>query len=148
MSLLCPCGSNLPYHSCCELLHKGQEAISPDALMRSRYSAFVLHDIEYLLQSWHPSTRPEALQLDEGSQWLKLSVLGSEQQESKGRVHFKAYVKDGNELFMLEEDSSFVFENGHWLYVDGQTQFDKINLKRNDECLCGSGKKFKKCCSS
>lgn len=142
----CPCGLLLSYEQCCQPLHNGQTAVNPEALMRSRYSAFVLNDAEYLLKSWHPSTRPETLELDQGSCWLKLSVLSSEHQPHSGKVHFKAYLKEENEFYELEEKSNFKFEHGHWFYVDGISSFNKIKPHRNDQCPCNSGKKFKKCC--
>ena len=58
----CPCGSGTSYGACCGPLHAGREAATAEALMRSRYSAFVLLDADYLLRSWHPATRPARLE--------------------------------------------------------------------------------------
>lgn len=143
----CYCGSAAGYAQCCKPLHQGQAASSPEALMRSRYSAFVLHNAEYLLISWHSSTRPQTLELNNDDSWLSLFVLSSQQQGSSGKVHFKAYLKEENEFYELEENSSFVLEDGHWFYVDGLPSFNKITVQRNDPCPCNSGRKFKKCCS-
>ncbi len=61
----CPCGAPAPYDACCGPAHRGEApAATAEALMRSRYSAFVLRDTYYLLASWHPSTRPKKLTLD------------------------------------------------------------------------------------
>lgn len=143
----CYCGSANSYAQCCERLHKGVAANSPEALMRSRYSAFVLHNAEYLLKSWHSSTRPQTLELNTEDSWLTLSVLSSDSHAQSGRVHFKAYLKEENEFYELEENSTFILENGHWYYVDGTPSFKKIIPQRNDPCPCNSGRKFKKCCS-
>ena len=70
---LCPCGSDLPYANCCQPWHGGQAAPTPEALMRSRYSAYVLGLLDYLLATWHPSTAPGDLELD-AVKWLGLEV--------------------------------------------------------------------------
>ena len=74
----CPCGSGLPLTECCGRLHDGTAtAATAEQLMRSRYSAFVLRDAGYLLDTWHPSTRPAALDLDRGVRWTGLDVLAT-----------------------------------------------------------------------
>ena len=66
----CPCGTGLPYDECCGPLHAGATpAATAEQLMRSRYSAFAVGDAAYLLATWHPSTRPPALELDPGVRW-------------------------------------------------------------------------------
>ena len=60
----CPCHSGRKYKRCCRLVHEGQPAASPEALMRSRYSAYVHGEVDYLLNTWHPDTRPDTLNLD------------------------------------------------------------------------------------
>lgn len=125
---------------------------TPEALMRSRYSAFVAKDSEYLLSSWHPSTRPQALDLStDTTQWCGLTVLASTRSGNTGTVHFKAVFKEQAGaaqvgFYVLEERSNFVFEDEQWFYLDGDSAVAALKPQRNDSCLCGSGKKFKKCC--
>lgn len=148
----CYCGSGAGYAQCCEPLHKGAAAASPEALMRSRYSAFVLKDSAYVLKSWHLSTRPKELDLTADDltpaeqHWCGLTVLSSAQEQHKGTVHFEALFKEQAGFFRLQEHSNFLFEQGHWLYVDGDCEVIPLRPKRNDLCPCGSAKKFKKCC--
>ena len=70
----CPCGGAL-YAQCCGPLHQGVPAPTAEALMRSRYSAYVRGDVDYLIASWHPSTRPDRATLQQpGPTWLGLDV--------------------------------------------------------------------------
>lgn len=112
--------------------------------MRSRFSAYVLGLRTYLLNSWHSSTRPETLSDDADDHWLKLDILNA----TKHTVHFKAYSHDEHGFSVLEEVSNFDLEQGRWVYVDGDVSISPYIPGRNDPCLCGSGKKFKKCCMS
>tara|TARA_Y100000782_G_scaffold90970_1_gene99491 strand:+ start:133 stop:582 length:450 start_codon:yes stop_codon:yes gene_type:complete len=142
----CPCGSGLDYAQCCRPLHHGAPASSPEALMRSRYSAFVRDDADYVRASWHPDTRPVELTLEAGEQWLGLEIVDAKQDGDSGQVHFGATHRDGDGFAVLEERSRFVRENGHWFYLDGQHTVTPLKPGRNDPCPCGSGRKFKKCC--
>ncbi|MDX1755279.1 MAG: YchJ family protein [Marinobacter sp.] len=142
----CPCGSQKTYRTCCQPLHQGQPAPSPEALMRSRYCAFVLGLTDYLQQSWHHSTRPSELNLDGSPDWLALQVLSSSEQGDLGKVHFRATYRVGPGFGYLEENSDFVREQGHWFYVAGETREGELRPGRNDRCPCGSGKKYKACC--
>jgi SEC-C motif-containing protein len=118
----CPCGTGLAYASCCGRFHGGS-AVAPtaEALMRSRYSAFVLDQLNYLLATWHPSTRPAALAPNEpGLRWLGLSIKSHVQNdESHATVAFVARSKRGGRAHRLTETSRFVREDGRWYYVDG-----------------------------
>jgi SEC-C motif-containing protein len=142
----CPCGSNIHYSDCCQPLHQGQAASSPEALMRSRFSAFALQLKAYLLASWHPDTRPEQLDLDPNTQWKRLEILSARSKNNRGEVHFKATFCERDGWHLLEETSQFCFENNHWFYYTGDYQPQMLSPKRNDSCPCGSGKKYKKCC--
>ena len=90
--------------------------------MRSRYTAYVRRDEAYLLRTWHPSTRPAALGLDDTA-WLGLEVLGTEaggEGDDAGVVTFAAsYEGSGGSVATLRETSRFVREDGAWLYLDG-----------------------------
>jgi SEC-C motif-containing protein len=88
--------------------------------MRSRFSAFALGDAAFLLRSWHPSSRPSALELDPGLRWYRLDVERTERGgpfDREGVVAFTAYYK-GAERGSLHEVSRFVREGGDWFYVD------------------------------
>ncbi len=142
----CPCCSGAQYAQCCQVFHQGKAAPTPEALMRSRYSAFALELADYLKHTWHPQTRPQTLTLEPDTQWLKLDVLTSSDNAEQGKVSFVATFQEQGEYLQLAEESNFVRENGLWYYLDGNAQFEPLKPGRNDPCLCGSGKKFKKCC--
>lgn len=144
---LCPCQSGLDYPRCCQPLHGGQPAAHPEALMRSRFSAFALGKADYIQRSWHPSTRPATLSLDDQERWLGLTILDASQDGDTGRVHFQAVSQAHSDFKMLEEISNFIRQDGHWFYVDGETSVSTLKPGRNDPCPCGSGRKFKKCCA-
>ncbi len=124
LSAPCPCGSGAAYGACCARWHDGPQRLqAPDAqaLMRSRYSAFVLGLHEYLLDTWHPGTRPAVLEPNEpGLRWLGLQVKRHELQDADhARVEFVARSKLGGRAHRLHEISRFVREHGRWFYVDG-----------------------------
>jgi len=119
----CPCGTGLALDECCGRLHRGTApAGTAEQLMRSRYSAFVLGDPAYLLATWHPSTRPRTLELDDGVRWTDLDVLattGGALLAAEGTVEFRAsYVVDGR-AGAQHENSRFVRDGGQWRYLDG-----------------------------
>lgn len=144
---LCPCGSGHSYGNCCQPFHLGAFAGSPEALMRSRYTAYVAGLADYLRATWHSSTRPESLVLDDSPHWVSLQVLSSGYNGDVGQVHFRAtHSVDGGWQY-LEEKSRFVRENGRWFYVAGEVSSGVVRPGRNDSCPCGSGRKYKKCCS-
>ncbi|RDX37663.1 zinc chelation protein SecC [Kangiella sp. HD9-110m-PIT-SAG07] len=154
----CPCDNKvkntpLKYEECCQQLHLGKEvALHPEQLMRSRYSAYFfalgqyIHDTQH--QDFRGNTTPEEFtQSAKATRWCRLEVISSSQQSASGLVEFKASFIDKDKLHTLHEVSNFIFENGYWLYTDGQFQpktSQKIN--RNQPCPCGSGLKAKRCC--
>lgn len=87
--------------------------------MRSRYSAFVLGRVDYLLATWHPDTRPAELQLDPGVRWLGLEVRAAREDGEHATVEFVARSKLGGRATRLHEISRFVRMAGRWLYLDG-----------------------------
>lgn len=120
----CPCGAGQPYATCCGRFHAGEMQLqAPDAerLMRSRYSAYVMGLTDYLLATWHPSTRPASLEADpSGLKWLGLEVRRHvRQDETHATVSFVARSKFGGRAHRLQETSRFVREDGRWFYVDG-----------------------------
>lgn len=119
----CPCGSTQSYAACCaRYLEAGEPAPDAEALMRSRYTAYTLLHEDYLLATWHASTRPATLGLaDEAPpNWLGLQVKRHAQQDSDhATVEFVARYKIGGRAHRLHEVSRFVREEGRWWYVDG-----------------------------
>ena len=121
MSDTCPCGSGRTYAGCCGPLHAGTaHAATAEALMRSRYSAFVLERVAYLQSSWHASTRPADLTLEPGVKWLGLEVRRHRPTgDDRAEVEFVARYRVGGRAVRLHETSRFVREGGRWFYVDG-----------------------------
>ena len=118
----CPCGRpRTAYAACCGRYLDGGEA-APDAehLMRSRYTAFVRGRTDYLLASWHASTRPAALDLEPGIKWLGLEVRSHRRiDDTHAEVEFVARSRVAGRGQRLHECSRFVCEGGRWYYVDG-----------------------------
>jgi SEC-C motif-containing protein len=124
----CPCGTGETYADCCgRYLSDGRTAPTAEALMRSRYTGFATRAVPYLLATWHPSTRPDELELDEDMVWRRLDVLQTDAGgpwDDAGTVEFVAHYRldDGTAIGQrgrLHETSRFVREDGRWLYVDG-----------------------------
>jgi len=158
----CPCHSQKDYAVCCEPLLKGTaKAATAEALMRSRYTAHVKADIDYIMNTLHSSRQAKMNRATiedwaKKSEWLRLQVLsttGGQEQDTEGRVVFRAEYKQNNRLEVHLEDSLFLKENGTWFFVEGRepvraTPTSKpTKIGRNDPCYCGSGKKYKKCCA-
>ncbi len=122
----CPCGhthakgQSFMLDACCGPYHAGQAAPDAESLMRSRYSAFVLGDVPYLLGTWHSSQRPAELELEAGAKWLGLEI---KQHRNTGadtaEVEFVARFRVGGKAVRQHERSRFVREDGRWFYVDG-----------------------------
>jgi len=148
-SVTCPCKSGKSLDNCCKPYHDGTvDAPTAEALMRSRYAAFVLGLSEYIWRTWHESTRPDLEILGGlGLKWIDLKIESSEagkNTDTTGKVHFIASFVGGNKGKILDEVSDFIKEDGLWYYVDGESS--TADISRNDSCPCGSGVKFKKCC--
>ena len=91
--------------------------------MRSRYSAFAVRDADYLLRTWHPTTRPPRLSLDPTEQWLGLHILATSQGgllDAEGEVEFRADYTAGNRAGATQERSRFVRVDGLWVYLDAK----------------------------
>jgi SEC-C motif-containing protein len=120
----CPCGSGTDYAVCCGRWHAGPlHLLAPtaEALMRSRYSAYVRELPDYLRDTWHPSTRlADPLRFGDGVRWLGLEVRRHVQADADHAVvEFVARSKQGGRAARLHETSRFVREGGRWYYVDG-----------------------------
>jgi len=124
--LPCPCGLPHSYADCCGRYTSGNTpAPTAEALMRSRYTAYTLAQEPYLLATWHPSTRPAALDLnaEPQSKWLNLQVKRHRQtDEIHAEVEFVARCKIGGRAYRLHETSRFVREEGQWYYLDGDVK--------------------------
>lgn len=126
----CPCGHALAYGDCCGFWHRGLaenvHAPTPEALMRSRYSAHVLGLTDYLLATWHGATAPGELELSP-VKWLGLEVRHAQTAGDAGVVEFVARLRDNftGRAERLHEVSRFVRETAgevqRWYYIDGQT---------------------------
>jgi SEC-C motif-containing protein len=119
----CPCGSGKSLADCCGPWHAGlalgKHAPTPEALMRSRYSAYVLSRVDYLTATWHPSTAPGDLEL-QPVKWLGLEVRHAQANGDVGVVEFVARCKVSGRAERMHELSRFVREHGRWYYIDGQ----------------------------
>jgi SEC-C motif domain protein len=120
----CPCGNSAGYAQCCGPLHEGGIAHNAETLMRSRYSAYVLKREDYLLATWHPSTRPVSLKLaaqQPAPTWLGLDVKRHEENGPHAIVEFIARLRyGGGKAQRMHEISRFIQEQGRWYYLDGQ----------------------------
>ena len=152
MTMHCPCGSGERYAACCEPLHAGATAVTAEALMRSRYSAYVLGLISYLVSSTHASTRAHhdpisMARWSSQAEWQGLEIhrtIAGGPEAALGTVDFTAHWLEAGTPRTLREHSVFVRENGRWYYRDGEAA--SVLPGRKDPCLCGSGKAFKRCC--
>ena len=123
----CPCGSGDSFGACCgPILRRQRRAGTAEALMRSRYTAFTVRDLEHLLRSWHPATRPArddlAASLAGEIRWLRLDVHathGGGPFDDAGTVEFTAISTGPQGRHEQHEVSRFVREEGNWFYADG-----------------------------
>lgn len=119
----CPCLSGLTVGECCLPLHAGERAApTAEALMRSRCSAFALGDSAYLLETWHPSTRPATLALDDELRWLRLDVeqvVGGGPFDVEGTVRFAAWWRRADGERGVQRETSRFVRDDRWRYVDG-----------------------------
>lgn len=123
----CPCGSLKLYENCCEIAHKNILSVATaETLMRSRYSAFVMANMDYLSKSWHSSNKPsksemkEILDWTQSVIWHKLEIINTSKglkNDTEGSVEFKAFYYEGIILKHIYEKSLFVKENDHWVYL-------------------------------
>lgn len=154
---LCDCGSKKLYQQCCEPFHKHHQVPeTPEALMRSRYSAYCRADIDYIEKTMcgkaSEGFNPISASLwAKRVIWISLQVLRtSMQSDSHGQVEFIARFVDNKTLQQFHELSDFQYLDGKWYYIDGtplilENNTSKSQVSRNDPCPCGSSKKWKHC---
>ena len=151
---ICSCCSGQQYAECCQRFLEGKLLPqTPEALMRSRYTAYTMANMDYIQKTMRGRAsigfnQAEAKQWAKRMIWIKLEVLDTAlEKQNHGTVEFKATFVDGYALQVLHEKSEFIQEAGQWYYVDG-TQFPSNNKKtipRNSPCPCNSQRKFKNC---
>ncbi|MBT8764623.1 YchJ family protein [Metapseudomonas boanensis] len=149
----CPCGSGDPLEVCCGRYHSGHPAAGAEALMRSRYSAYVLGLVDYLVDTTLPAQQQgldrEAIRAwSLQSDWLGLEVESHEViggQPEHAFVTFTARWHDQGGEHSHRERSAFVQTGSRWYFIDPTVE---LKIGRNDPCICGSGQKFKKCCAN
>ena len=147
----CPCGHE-SYQQCCQPLHAGQQqAATAEQLMRSRYSAFALQQIDYLIQTTALGQqayldRTAIVDWSRRNRWLQLEILQTEDKIGKlhASVEFKAHYHDGQQAQEHHELSYFVQHHQQWYFLDPTLE---MSVTMKQPCICGSGKKFKQCCA-
>ena len=157
----CPCGSGKAYAVCCGPILKGSAAAeTAEALMRSRYSAYVTGRLDFLAESLHPEHRDDldiaaTRRWSQRARWLNLEVVSSREggpEDDQGEVEFIASYREKGVVKLHRERASFQRRDGVWYYVDGElvkpetAVHTQPKVGRNDPCPCGSGRKYKKCC--
>ena len=159
----CPCKSGKAFGECCGPVLAGTaKAATAEALMRARYTAYVVENVEFLKNSAIKSVQAD---FDEEStrrwskiaKWHGLEIIATEkggENDSTGVVEFRALYSANGEFCNHHERSEFVKEADGWKFSAGEMlgvkpmvrESPKVN--RNDPCPCGSGKKSKKCCGA
>lgn len=157
----CPCGSGREFDACCGPVLSGAcPAATAEALMRSRYSAFAVKELDYLEKSLHPDYRADhdpaaTRRWADSSEWVRLEILDVQDGgtgDDTGSVEFVATYRQKGVTHAHHEAGQFTRHEGRWYYTDGKmvTPGTRRNegpkIGRNDPCACGSGKKYKKCC--
>ena len=155
----CPCGSGRTLDVCCGQYFDSLAAPTAVALMRSRYSAHVLGKAQYLADTLSTKQRADfdvaEYEVAHGEvTWTSLEIRATsdgDETDEAGTAEFVARCKDKDGSGMQHELSSFIREEGRWVYEDAvpnpkpaTRHVQKVG--RNEPCPCGSGKKFKKCC--
>jgi SEC-C motif-containing protein len=155
---MCSCGSKISFEACCGPILDGSPAPTAEALMRSRYSAFVHRKLAHIERTNAPEiagdfNRAEAERLAEECEWHSLNILKATENGDTAQVEFAIKFKQDGQEMAQAELASFRRENGLWLYESGQLNVQQnqrlvTKVGRNDPCPCGSGKKAKKCCGT
>ena len=152
----CPCGLGASLEGCCGPIIEGKKvALTAEALMRSRYTSFVLGNLAHIERTYAREQRRHRKRSSFGPdiEWIKLEILdkvGGGEGATTGIVEFAAHYRLNGRNGIHRERSNFRRDRGFWVYVDGEgpenAQVTNIKIGRNASCPCGSGKKFKKCC--
>ncbi len=157
----CYCGNNESFEKCCGKYISGKATPkTAELLMRSRYSAYLVKDIDYLMNTTTPmenmdGARKATEEWANAATFSGLEIIACEngqEKDDEGVVEFKAFYTDKASTFTHHERGYFVKVKGKWLY-DKELPVDRTikheaKVGRNDPCSCGSGKKYKKCCGA
>lgn len=154
----CPCGSGRSFDDCCGPILAGGPAPTAEALMRSRYTAFVRHDLDHVERTHAPEIREdfnrgEAERVADESDWRRFEVLRSVEDGDDATVEFQIFFRREGKDMRHHERAHFRREDGQWFYVRGEVSPKGeprrvVKVGRNDPCPCGSGKKYKQCCAA
>jgi SEC-C motif-containing protein len=157
----CPCCSGRSYELCCEPLLLGQtRALTAEAVMRARYTAYTLAEIDYLYQTSGPRVRREfdaesSRKWAQSAEWKGFAIRQAEgggEQDASAVIEFVAQYQIDKTDFEHHEIAEFGRVDGEWRFIDGKVvspppvRREAPKVGRNDPCTCGSGKKSKKCC--
>lgn len=153
----CPCGSGINFENCCQPHLLGLEKpTTAEKLLRSRYTAFVAGELDYIYDTHHPEKKEdidkEAIESwSKESSWHELEILNSEkgqEDDDEGNIEFIAKYTQEGKTYSHRETSIFKKVDDTWYFYDVKKNLPikKDNkVGRNDPCFCGSGIKFKKC---
>jgi len=151
----CPCGLTNTFENCCYKIINGKPATTAEQLMRSRYSAYVTNNAQYLFDTYADTSRKETSVADiaqwaKQCKWIALSVISAHTNTNSTIVEFSAKYLQKSKLCLLHEQSRFIKTNGRWYYLDGDIISHKelSKIKSNNLCPCDSNRKFKKCCGT
>lgn len=149
----CPCLSKNAFKNCCEpYLTNTKSPLHADSLMRSRYTAYTLKNIEYLVKTQvkddNPNLFTEITAFASQAKFIHLDLISHQiLDQTHEKVEFKArYIMD-DQVYLMHETSNFIKQDNQWRYVNGDVQFSQKKLSRNENCPCLSGKKYKRCCA-
>jgi SEC-C motif domain protein len=162
MPELCPCGTGLKYAECCQPIHQQtMKAPTAEKLMRSRYSAYAVGEIDHIERTNSPTgretfDRESSILWSKTSKWLGLEIISTKEGkeiDQWGEVEFKAHYEREGKRESHYEVGLFERIDSVWYYKEAKSNHEPIRraepkVGRNDPCPCGSGKKFKKCCES
>lgn len=157
---VCPCGSGKKYADCCEAIIKGTiKAPTAEALMRARYTAYVKHEIDFIINSCEKGEKIEEIDRKATEDWSKnstwhgLKILRTEpgKEPDTEIVEFEATYTQKGIRDVHHEIGGFKKINGEWFYSEGLIRPTTVvregrKVGRNEPCPCGSGKKYKNCC--
>ena len=156
----CPCGSGLDLSQCCEPYIKGEKMPpTAEALMRSRYTAYVINAVDYIIETCINEGKDrvdykQTKEWSEKSKWLGLRIISTEKggfNDNEGIVEFEASYERDRLKDLHHERAKFKKVGDKWFYEEGNIVPKTImrtgpKIGRNESCPCGSGKKYKQCC--
>lgn len=158
---LCACGSDKSFDICCGPIIAGASAPTAEALMRSRYVAFTLGNLDHIERTNTDHAMDSFNRVDmeaslPGTEWLGLEIMetdGGQEGDETGSVKFSFRYRHGGRELSQFELASFLRVDGEWRFDDSEVNPKSPPVRvskvgRNDPCPCGSGKKFKKCCGA